>query len=347
MPRVFCSPLLALALATTTWAGEVVLENRSPQPLLYQARYSGQEAWSKTVSLAPGKHHAYSIRTRLVIRFSSGDDWTTAVLLPDRRFQYQVDEAGRGEVVASRVEDPGKPSTRRLTVLAVADETYRKHYPDWQDRIAEIVATASNDFDDVFAIRLRLIECRPWEYEAGTLENPEHPLDSLLEVDSPKAELVIGWIGVAQAAPGQPGWYGHTWCWPFGRHILIADLERRLLYGVSQQLVRSLAVTFGAFTVVDRQSIMQKLLENVPYPWEFGETARQVILLSREFDLRQGVNSLSPENAQKIRELYRQHHHPDESPADDPISNAYRPPRRLRPPRTAGWIGVPGIAIAV
>jgi hypothetical protein len=336
--------LLGLALATTGWAGEVVLENRSPQPLLYQARYSGQEAWSDTLTLAPWKHHSYSIRTRLIVRSSSGDEWITAVLLPGKRFQYQVDEGGRGEIVESRAEEPGRPNPRRLTVLAVADETYRKLYPDWQDRIAEIVATASNYFDDAFAIRLRLVGCRPWDYEATALENPEHPLDNLLGVDSPKAELVIGWIAMAQAASGRPGWYGHSWCWPFGRHILIADTERRLLYGAAQQLVQSLAVTFGAFAVLDRQSIMQKLLENVPYPWEFGDTARQVILLGREFDFRRGVTSLSPENTRQIRELYRKHHHPDDSPSDDPISRAYRPPRRPQGPRTAGWIGLPGLA---
>jgi hypothetical protein len=188
--------------------------------------------------------------------------------------------------------------------------------------IAEIVATASNYFDESFAIRLRLVGCHPWKFEATAGGRSSRLLDDLLEIESPKADLVIGWIATAQSAPGKAGWYAHSWYSPFGRHILIADTEKRLLFGAAQQLIHCVASTFGAFHVIDRKSIMQKTLENVPYPFEFGDAARQVIVLTREFDFRSGVRSLKPESVRQIRELYQKYHHLDEPPSADPISRA-------------------------
>ncbi len=338
MARTFYGLLLSMALATTGWAGEIVLANRSPRPLAYQARYSGQEVWSQTLTLASGKHHRFSTEARLVVRFSHGDGWTTAVLRPDRRFRYQPDAAGRGEVVDTRVDEPGRPDTRRLAVLAVADESYRKKYPDWQDRIAEITATASNYFDDEFAIRLRLVECRPWQYHAAARADVTDTLDDLFALDFPTADLVIGWNAAAQRVPGHAG-FCTGWCWPFCRYLFVCDLERRLLYGAAEQFIHHLAMAFGAFAVADPKSIMQRTSWNLPYPWEFDDATRQVILLSREVDFHLGTRSLGAEALDRIRELYRQHHHPDESPSDDPVSRARKLPRRARPPRTTQSTG--------
>jgi hypothetical protein len=55
-----------------------------------------------------------------------------------------------------------------------------------------------------------------------------------------------------------------------------------------------------------------------------------VILLSRDFDLRRGVESLPPDNARRIRELYRVYHHPNDPPDNDPITNGYRTQRFYR-----------------
>ncbi len=70
--------------------------------------------------------------------------------------------------------------------------------------------------------------------------------------------------------------------------------------------------------------MMRWALGAVPIDFQFGETVRQVIGLSREFNFRRGVESLKPENARRIQELYRQFHHPDDSPDNDPITNGYR-----------------------
>jgi hypothetical protein len=214
---------------------------------------------------------------------------------------------------------------RRLTVLAVADETYRNHFADWKDRIAEIVATASHYYEDAVALRLELVDCQPWDYRAMARGDVRKTAERLLRVGAANAELVIGWLGVIQSQPGAPSnQYELGWCAAFGRHICIVDDERRQLPGATLLLLRGLARTFGAFWVIDKTSMMRLALEAVPIDFQFGETVRQVILLSRDFDLRQGVESLSPENARRIRELYRQYHHPNDPPGSDPITNGYR-----------------------
>ncbi len=76
--------------------------------------------------------------------------------------------------------------------------------------------------------------------------------------------------------------------------------------------------------------MMRLALGAVPIDFQFGETVRQVILLSRDFDFRQGVQSLKPENARRIQELYRQYHHPNDPPGDDPIAKGYRTRRLYR-----------------
>ena len=152
--------------------------------------------------------------------------------------------------------------------------------------------------------------------------------EKLLRVEPAQAELVIGWLGVIQSQPGAPGnQYELGWYAAFGRHLCIVDDERRQLPGATLLLLRGLARTFGAFWVIDKTSMMRLALEAVPIDFQFGETVRQVILLSRDFDLRAGVESLSPDNARRIRELYRLYHHPNDPPGNDPITNGYRTQR--------------------
>jgi hypothetical protein len=305
-------------------APAVAVENAARQPWTYQARFSGDERWSDVLTLPPGQSHVYLARTRLVVRFHKESRGMTTVINPGERFRYQ-----QGELVNCR---PGKNAglkLRRLAVLAVADETYREKFADWKDRIAEITATASHYYEDAVAIRLELVDCRPWNYRAAMRGDVGKTADKLLRIESADAELVIGWLGVIQSLPGEPsnryelGWYA-----TFGRHICIVDDERRQVPGATLLLLRTLAHTFGAFCVLDKTSMMRLALGAVPIDFQFGETVRQVILLSREFDFRLGVESLKADSARRIQELYRQYHHPNDPLGDDPITKGYRT-RRL------------------
>ena len=307
-------------------APAAVVENASRQPWRYQARFSGDVRWSDGLSLLPGQSHAYLAAGRLIVRSERGGRWVTTVINPGERFRYE-----QGELFNCRPRQNAGLKLRRLTVLAVADETYREQFADWKDRIAEIVATASHYFEDAVSLRLELVDSEPWDYRATIRGDVGKTAQKLLRVEPPDAELVIGWLGVIQALPGAPGnQYELGWHAVFGRHLCIVDDERRQLPGATLLLLRGLARTFGAFWVIDKTSMMRLAIEAVPIDFQFGETVRQVILLSRDFDLRQGVESLSPENARRIQELYRAYHHPNDPPGNDPITIGYRTRRLYR-----------------
>ncbi len=218
----------------------VAVENAARQPWIYQARFSGDERWSAVLTLPPGQSHVYLARSRLVVRFQNDHRWITAVISPGERFRYR-----QGELVNCRGNQNAGLKLRRLAVLAVADETYREKFADWRDRIAEITATASHYYEDAVAIRLELVDCRPWNYRAATREDVGKTADKLLRIESAEAELVIGWLGVIQVRPGEPSnWYNLGWSAAFGRHICIVDDERRQLPGATLLLLRALANTF-------------------------------------------------------------------------------------------------------
>ena len=75
---------------------------------------------------------------------------------------------------------------------------------------------------------------------------------------------------------------------------------------------------------LDKTSMMRWSVDAVPIDYAFGDTVRQVILLSRDFDFRSGVKSLKPENARRIRELYKEYHHPNDPADNDPITSGYQ-----------------------
>ena len=49
-----------------------------------------------------------------------------------------------------------------------------------------------------------------------------------------------------------------------------------------------------------------------------------MIELTKDFDLDEGIDSLSEETQQKIRDIYRANHHPLESVDEDPVVVGYR-----------------------
>ena len=250
-----------------------VLENATSQPWSYQARFSGNDGWSRVLTLPPGQQHAYAATNRLVIRFQNGDHPTTTVINPGERFRYQ-----HGELVNCLTAAASRPKLRGIRVLAVADETYRQKFPDWKDRIAEIVATVSNRYEDAVSLRLELMDCQSWNYEAPRRGETMTTVANLMAADSADSDLVIGWIAAVQAAGKTENWYGLGWAASFGRHILVVDNERRQLPGATLILMREVAQTFGAFRVVDKTSMMRWALEAVPIDYAFGDTVREVIL---------------------------------------------------------------------
>jgi hypothetical protein len=218
------------------------------------------------------------------------------------------------------LDETGGPELREFTVLAVADATYRRKYPNWKQRIARITATASTCYEHEFSLRLKLVDCQPWQYEAARLGDHNKVFEALITADPSIAEIEIGLIGVVLDAPAAQNMYLHAMSLPFGRHIVISDRDNSEMFAV-RQLINRLAVIFGAFTVADNTSIMHKELGAGDI--KFDDLTRQVILLSRDCDLRHGVKGLNPDNARQIQQLYRKYNQFD-SPDDDPITRGYR-----------------------
>ncbi len=220
--RACCGLLLTFTLPAVTWTQEVLIENQSPQPFAYQIR---EEAgtWSDWLSLPKGFRQRYSTSLPLVIRFRNGEEWTTYRLSPGRLFRIQPDAKGGkqlSDVGAVQGVPPPRPSSvqdalgdvrvqnatparpdlklREVKVLCLADESYRRRFPEWKERIAEIVSRASRDFEAAFALRFTIADCRAWDYEAKNVGDPQEQLARLVAIAPAPADLVIAFVGVIQ-----------------------------------------------------------------------------------------------------------------------------------------------------
>lgn len=312
-------------------APSTIVENASSRPLVYDVRPARGDEAPQAETVPPGQVRRYTATGRLVVHLSDPRGPTTWVLNRGRRYRYVLDAHGNGDLQLDRPDQPDRPPLRDIAVLAVADETYRRAFPEWKERTAEIIAAASADFDDAFAIRFRLVGCRQWNYRAVPRGSASDVTDKLLAIRPPDAELVIGFVAVAQEAAGEPESTSQIgWSPCFGRHLYVVDYDRRQLPGTTLIMLRTLARLFGAFYVMDPASLMRPLAQAVPLDYEFGEAASQVIRLSRDFDLEQGVSSLPAESAWKIRELYKKFHHPHDPPTADPITLGRRTERLYR-----------------
>jgi hypothetical protein len=234
---------------------------------------------------------------------------------------------------------------REVKVLCIADETYRSRFPEWKDRIAEIVSRATRDLEAQCALRFTMTACRPWPYNSKNAGTTYELMTQLLAIPPAPADIVIAFVGTVQAANVYRSghlYYQQAWSIPFGQHVMVSDIRKEQVFAAEQLLVQRLCTVFGAFSVADRRSIMNNRLENVePGPIRLGDVTQQVIRWTHDFDFHRGPASLSPEAISNVRELYRKYRHVDSAPGDDPITNGYRARRFYRSnspppgPRTA------------
>jgi hypothetical protein len=225
---------------------------------------------------------------------------------------------------------PASPAARfrEIKVLCLADVSYRRRFPEWKERIGEVVARASRDFEAAFAMRFAAVRCRAWDYEARNMGDPQEQMTRLAAIDPAPADLAIAFVGAVQttgASRYRRRRYEDAWGVPFGRHVAVADIRREQTFGAEQLLVRGLCGVFGAFYVADRRSVMNGLLENVePGPVRFGDVVHEVISLTRGFDFREGPGSLTPEAVDKIKAIYKRYRHAGSDPDDDPVTKGYK-----------------------
>lgn len=113
---------------------------------------------------------------------------------------YLPDEAFGFPPQAEEARAASQFPLREVKVLAAADRTFRDHFPQWKQRIAEIVAPVSRCYEVRFHIRLKVIDCQPWQLKAEAKSFPDNWIQ-LFGIDPGNAEPVLG---IAEAeSPGE------------------------------------------------------------------------------------------------------------------------------------------------
>ena len=352
MRHAYCGLAIMLLLPAMTRAEELSIDNESPRPFVYQVRKDAG-TWGEPISLASGSRHAYSASLPLVVRYRDGESWTTYRLSPGRSFRFQQDAKGFNRLFdAGAVQDPLMPHRlpdhdalggaavrdttparsdarlRKIKVLCLADKSYRRRFPEWKERIGEVVSRASRDFEAAFALKFTITDCQAWDYEAKNVSDPQEQMTRLATIDPAPADLAIAFVGAVQTTKtcrSRHRRYEDVWSVPFGQHVAVADIRKEQAFGAEQLLVRGLCGVFGAFYVADRRSVMNGMLENVePGPVRFGDVAHEVISLTRDFDFRVGPASLAREAVGRIKALYGKYRHAESEPGDDPVAKGYQ-----------------------
>jgi hypothetical protein len=205
-----------------------------------------------------------------------------------------------------------------MKVVIAGGKEYRAFYSNWHERTRQIVEAASQRFEQQFPIRFRIVGYREWNYRRA----PDLAGDAfqwLHKIDRGDADLVIGFTMVA--FPGPRGEIRGVTQY-FSRCVVIPDNWGKT--GAVTRLVHELCHVFGAFHIAATDSVMQLGFERTPKTFRFGAPTEQMIELTKDFDLDEGIDSLSEETQRKIREIYRTNHHPLEDADEDPVVVGYR-----------------------
>jgi hypothetical protein len=249
--------------------------------------------------------------------------------------QLRAGEPQASDQVGSQGAAPAKTASdveavREVRVLAVAGRAYRTFYPDWQQRTGELIRAASRRIEPALGIRFKVAGYRAWEYEVAP-KTADEGLRRLHQIEPGDCDLVVAFTLVAFPGP-RVGAEVRGVSNYFSQYVLIPDQWGTT--GATTRLVHELCHVFGAFHVADPNSVMRPAFQRTPSKFTFGDAAQQVVRLTRDVDLRRGVESLDAKTMAKIRALYRQRHHPSEAVADDPIVRGYQ-----YQARRAKWAG--------
>jgi len=233
---------------------------------------------------------------------------------------YAFAGASDGEVRLVQAAENRRPP-RELRTLIVAGSAYRKFRQGWRSRVKQIADAASAHFEAEFGIRLVVDEIRPWKFLRAP-RTADRAMEQLhREVDPGNHDLVIALT--LFAFPGaQRGAEVRGFSQYFSQYVLVPD--QWMVSGAVTRLVHELGHVFGAFHDREPGSIMLPVFRRLPSNIIFSRPMREVIGLTRDVDLRRGVESLDDRVARRIQRLYETYHHPREPSDRDPITVGYR-----------------------
>ena len=214
----------------------------------------------------------------------------------------------------------GGDAVREIRVLAVAGREYRAFYPDWQQRAGELVAAASGRIEPALGLRFTVGGYRAWDYELAP-KTADEGFRRLHQIELGDCDLVVAFTLVTFPGPAAGAEVRGVSNY-FSQYVLIPDQWG--VSGATTRLVHEMCHVFGAFHVADPASVMRPAFQRTPSKFTFGDAAQQVVRLTRDVDLRRGVESLDAKTMEGVRKVYRQYHHPSERAADDPIVRGYQ-----------------------
>lgn len=281
---------------------------------------------ARDVRIAPGKAEQLEAKEPVACEFRSAGQATRYNLQPGRQYRFISSAAGqvdlRGLPTKASADRPVArkwPNVREVKVLVAGGKEYRAFYREkWQARARGIVEAAAVRFEQQFPIHFRVVGFRDWEYKTAP-QTAGEAFQWLHKVDLGDADLMIGFTMVP--FPGPRGEIRGVTQY-YSQRVVIPDCWGTS--GATTRLVHELCHVFGAFHVVDPNSVMQMGFERTPQVYTFGESTEDVVNLAKDVDLQEGVGSLSPDTQKRIRAIYRTFHHPLDNIEDDPIVVGYR-----------------------
>jgi hypothetical protein len=229
--------------------------------------------------------------------------------------------AGQNAFAAEATSQATTRKIREVKVMVVAGLEYRLYYQDWQDRARHIIDGASRHTEAQLGLKFVATEFRAWEYTGGrSPKSPDETIEQLTRFKPGKCDLVVALTLVAFPGP-EVGSEIRGFTQYFSQYVVVPD--QWVAVGAQTRLVHELCHVFGAFHEANPNSVMRPAYQGTPRHFEFSNSTREIIRLTKDLDLTRGVAGLAPEAARRIREIYRAEHHPREPLAEDPVSRAY------------------------
>jgi hypothetical protein len=349
--------IAAIFVTRVVEAGDIYLENHSAITWQYRLGDPASATWGDVQTLASGDTHRVSWSKPLWISFKNGSHNKVYRIGPDQTYRFTQDRSSDGELLRVPPTDSGserqqhkgardhaqsdgqpstvahprakepKPIVRKLIVLAVADDSYRRCFRSgWENRIRGIIGNASPYFEQAFGISVQLTECRVWPYNWRDAAAADSVIPELWKISPGEADVVIGFVafrGQIKAIEGETVY--------FSQHLVVSDANDYHPNRAVQVLVHELAHVFGAFHVNDRTSVMQLTIDDIPIQLDshkkpvlsFGRIPTLVIKLTFDVDLHQGIESLNDDVKSTLQQFYQLYGHRKDQAESDPVTSAY------------------------
>lgn len=264
---------------------EITITNATAKSLSYRIRFPGKN-WSKSYNIDPSQTHNFPTKQKLEVQTENGGEQRSWTLEADNDYEYAIKS---NETKASfyslteRTAALSSPTTadtprsdfpnRELTIKVMADQTYRDRHPEWNERIRQIVASASQYYEKYFNIRLSVLDIQPWAFSASP-GGYEEMLEGLYKIDPEDNDIILGFFGekLSIDQSRQRHLLGSTI--NFGQHVHVSDSMGR--GDAVRVVVHEIGHVLGAFHVNDRRSIMYPDSSQTATYFEFGKIVNTV-----------------------------------------------------------------------